>query len=252
MYYCCGLTDQGIGELNEDSYLVGGVVSDSGSTANSTTECDTDAPFIAAVADGVGGEDAGEIASRLTLQLLAGIRSCKREDIVPRILKIHEKVCAYGVRHGHDNMQSTLCALYVDSDDNAYAVNIGDSRLYLYREGNIRQITTDQSLVQMLYDQGRITDIERAKHEVRNIIFPVMGNLKTAPTPVITDMGVLGFGDVVLICSDGLSDYVTRGELEDVLARPMHLTKRLRLLADLALEHGSTDNITAVGVYFKK
>ena len=66
MYYCCGLTDKGaVCEINEDAYLVGGIVMD-----HAQTECDLKAPFIAAVADGVGGEDAGEIASKMTLELL--------------------------------------------------------------------------------------------------------------------------------------------------------------------------------------
>ena len=247
MYYCCGITDTGIGKLNEDSYLVGGQV-----RRDEMTECEVSAPFTAAVADGVGGEDAGEVASHLALQLLSGVRHIKRINIINRIMEIHRKVCEYGIKHDHPNMQTTLCALWVDEHDNAYAVNVGDSRLYLYHEGGIKQISTDQSLVQMLYDQGRITDVERAKHTGRNIIMPVIGNLQTDPDPVLTDIGVLGSSDVVLICSDGLSDYVTRGEMEEVLSWPMHLSKRLRRLADLALEHGSTDNVTAVGVYYRR
>ncbi len=248
VYYCCGITDKGIAESNEDSYLVGGHVMN-----EATKECDVIPPFIAAVADGVGGEDAGEVASRLTLQLLSSGRPYKGADITARIMGIHRNVRDLGIKSGHSNMQSTLCALCVDEKNNAYVINVGDSRLYLYREGTLRQISTDQSLVQMLYEQGSITEIEKAKHNGHNIIMPVIGNLANDPEPVITQIdGGLGYGDVVLICSDGLSDYVTRGEIEEILSWPMHLSKRLRALADLALEHGSTDNITAVGVFCRK
>ena len=217
------------------------------------TECDLKAPFIAAVADGVGGEDAGEIASKMTLELLSAVKPTKRTDFAGKVMKIHQKVRETGLKTDHKNMQSTLCALCVDEKNNAYVINVGDSRLYLYREGTLKQISTDQSLVQMLYEQGSITEIEKAKHNGHNIIMPVIGNLANDPEPVITQIdGGLGYGDVVLICSDGLSDYVTRGEIEEILSWPMHLSKRLRALADLALEHGSTDNITAVGVFCRK
>ena len=216
------------------------------------TECDLKAPFIAAVADGVGGEDAGEIASRMTLELLSSVKPGKRTDLCAKVMKIHKKVREAGLKTEHKNMQSTLCALAVEEDGRAYALNVGDSRLYLFRENRLRQISTDQSLVQMLYEQGKLSMHENNTHSGRNIIFPVIGNIGDEPTPVLTEIeGGIRFGDVVLICSDGLSDYVPRGEIEEILSWPMRLSKRLQCLTEAAIDHGSKDNITAVGVFMK-
>ncbi|MBQ5317105.1 MAG: serine/threonine-protein phosphatase [Oscillospiraceae bacterium] len=248
MYYVCGVTDKGaVCDINEDSYLVGGIVMD-----HAQTECELRAPFIAAVADGVGGEDAGEIASRTTLTLLSSVRPTRRTDLCDKVMKIHRKVREVGLKTQHGNMQSTLCALCVIDEKTVYALNAGDSRLYLFRDGRLRQISTDQSLVQMLYEQGKLSMREKNSHSGRNIIFPVIGNVEEDPTPVLTEIeGGIRFGDVVLICSDGLSDYVPAGEIEEILSWPMRLSKRLRCLIDSAMDHGSKDNITAVGVFMK-
>ncbi len=242
------MTDKGaVCEINEDAYLVGGIVMD-----HAQTECDLKAPFIAAVADGVGGEDAGEIASKMTLELLSAVKPTKRTDFAGKVMKIHQKVRETGLKTDHKNMQSTLCALCVIDDKTAYVLNAGDSRLYLYREGRLRQMSTDQSLVQMLYEQGKLSMREKNTHSGRNIIFPVIGNADDDPTPVVTAIeGGLRFGDVVLICSDGLSDYVPAGEIEEILSWPMRLSKRLQCLIESAVDHGSKDNITAVGVFMK-
>lgn len=246
MYYCCGITDKGaVRDHNEDAYLINRIV-----LSGAQMESDIRPPFITAVADGVGGEAAGEVASRMALELLGSVRFNSRVKLERKIMGIHEKLRRYGMTHGgSENMQTTMCALAVDESDHAYIINVGDSRLYRFRDGEIRQLSKDQSLVQLLYDQGRITGEERRSHAQKNVIFPVLGNIADDPSPDIAEIdGGIQNGDVIIICTDGVSDYLTKGEFEDILSRPMRLPKRLKALTDTAMENGSTDNLTAVGI----
>lgn len=249
MYYCCGISDKGVRTNNEDAFLINKVVTD-----RSQLESDCiKPPFIAAVADGVGGEAAGEVASQLALKLLGSVRFGRRVRLKPKIMTIHGKLRRYGITHrGTANMQTTLCALAVDEDGRAYTVNVGDSRMYRCRNGKLRQLSADQSLVQLLYEQGRITCGQRKTLAERNIIMPVLGSVADDPDPQITEIegGVLS-GDLIVICTDGLSDYITCGEFEEILALPMRLPKRLKKLVEAAMENGSPDNITVVAIMVK-
>jgi len=119
--------------------------------------------------------------------------------------------------------------------------------LYRYRGGRLRQLSTDQSLVQMLYADGTITKEEQKTHKFRNIISPVMGNDTTAPNPDVVDLGEqMQYGDLLLLCTDGLSDYVPSSEIEEILALPAALPKRLGRLVDRAVANGGRDNITVI------
>ncbi len=246
LYYCCGITDKGaVRDNNEDAYLINKVV-----LSQAQMESDVNAPFIAAVADGVGGEAAGEVASRLALELLSSVKFGRRVNMLAKIMNIHEKIRRYGITHGgKENMQTTLCALAVDENERAYIINAGDSRMYRFRGGVLRQLSTDQSLVQLLYEQGKISRDEKKTHAQKNVIFPVLGNIAEEPSPQVTEIeGGIQEGDLIVICTDGLSDYITMGEFEETLAMPMRLPRRLRALVDAAMKNGSPDNITVVGI----
>ena len=245
MYYCCGITDPGVcGEHNEDAFLINKTV-----MSASSLECTVSAPFSAGVADGVGGEQFGEEASRLALELLGGMKITSNTDYKQKILDIHRYIRKYGASKKHYNMQTTLCAVIVDGKGGAVILNVGDSKLFRYRGGLIKQLSTDQSLVQMLYEKGEITAAQKKNHIHRNVIFPVLGNLETNPKVEVTEIegGILQ-GDLILVCTDGLADYITRGEFEETLAEPVKLPKRLAALIELAKKGGSKDNITVVGI----
>lgn len=247
MFYCCGVTDTGpVRDHNEDAFLINNTVL---ASADNAVRCF--APFIAAVADGVAGEASGEVASRTALELLAAVKPSPKTDYMQKVMDIHYSLQKYGVTKNAPNMQTTLCALAVESGGRAVMINAGDSRMYLYRGGRIKQLSRDQSLVQMLYEQGHITPEERLGHSRRNVIFPVLGSLIDDPQPQISEIeGGFVHGDIVLLCTDGLSDYLTCGEMEEILAYPQRLPKRLAEMTARAVANGSGDNITAVGVSF--
>jgi protein phosphatase len=245
MYYCCAITDQGVRPHNEDALLIHKTVLTEG-----MTETLVAAPFLAAVADGVSGELSGELASSMCMDMLKNVTFSSSLDMDATLMQIHDSLARAGSMQSEThNMQTTLCAVGVDEYGILHTVNVGDSRLYRYRMGTLTQLSRDQSLVQLLFEEGSITREEREHHIHRNIIFPVLGNLNSTPIfDIQENAGAVEFGDVLLLCSDGLSDYVSSPEIEEILALPKPLVRRLRLLTDLALESGSTDNITIIGI----
>ena len=245
MYYCCAITDKGIRPNNEDALLIHRTLLTEG-----VTECLVSAPFLAAVADGVSGEQCGELASSMCLELLRDVQFSSKLDLKAKLLEIHEKLTAYSMQSEETaNMQTTLCGVAIDEYEGLHTLNVGDSRLYRYRSGCLCQLSRDQSLVQLLFEEGSITKEEKLNHKHRNIIFPVLGNLSSTPDFDIRNTEeCVQYGDLLLLCSDGLSDYVSTHEMEEILAMPKPLVRRLRLLTDLALENGSQDNITIIAL----
>lgn len=247
MFYCCGITEQGIKERNEDAVLINNTVLTEG-----MMELKIDKPFIAAVCDGVSGEKSGDIASKMCLGELAKQEFSSQFNFTQALTKIHKQLKHYGLFHKNSsNMQTTLCGFAVDENKAMYCINVGDSRLYRFRESGLKQISKDQSLVQMLYEQGKITYEEKRKHVHRNIIMPVLGNTTARPT---IDVSVIDekaeYGDVYLICSDGLSDYIVKSEIEEILSMPMSMTKRLEELVRRSLDKGCRDNISIIAVTY--
>ena len=248
MFYCCGITEKGKCPHNEDALLIGGEV-----LINGKTECTLGPPFIAAVSDGVSGENAGEFASQMCLELVRNIKVTSPEQLRESLMDVHRRLSAYSqLDPVSRNMQTTLCGFAVTADDKALVFNVGDSRLYRFREGRIRQISRDQSLVQMLIDKGTITAEEKKDYVHRNIISPAFGNMKNDPTIDITELeDGLEYGDILLLCSDGLSDFLSSYEIQEIMQLPKPLRKRLDMLAAAALIRGGNDNITAVACLYE-
>jgi PPM family protein phosphatase len=204
-------------------------------------------PRLAAVADGVGGHAAGEIASRAAIAVLASLEKRWIEAPLP-----HELAAA--VRDGNERigfiascrpatagMATTLTAVALGDD---YVVaNIGDSRTYLLRDGELVQLTRDDSYLQMLLDGGHV-DAEAARsHPQRNLVLEVLdGGPERAPTVTTHPARA---GDRLLLCSDGVSDVLEPAAIRDLLQDPSPCDAAERLLA-AALDAGSRDNVSAV------
>lgn len=247
MYYCCGITEKGIMPHNEDTMMIGRTVMDSG-----VAEMTLNAPFFAAVSDGVSGELSGELASMMCLRRLSESSFFGADQLKDGILGIHRELAEYS-RNSPEahNMQCTLCGISVDSNNNITSFNIGDSRLYRFRDGRVRQLSRDQSLVQLLYEEGTITREELKTHARRNIIFPALGNVSSDPTVDTEPIeGGMEYGDLLLLCTDGLSDYLSSQDIQEVLELPKSLYMRLQMLVDMALERKCQDNITVLAVVY--
>ncbi len=245
MYYCCGITEKGVMPHNEDALLIGRHVMTAG-----MVEQRMNPPFIMAVSDGVSGENAGELASVMCLEGVRDIADFRKSQLHSGIMAIHEKLAEYSRNDENSrNMQTTLCGIAIDENQRISAFNVGDSRLYRYRGGELHQLSRDQSLVQLLYEEGTITQEELKTHVHRNIIFPALGNIKDTPRIDVEEIeGGLEYGDVLLICSDGLSDTLSNIDIQEVMDYPKSLLRRLEILVSMALEKGCSDNISAAAV----
>ncbi|MBQ2581142.1 MAG: serine/threonine-protein phosphatase, partial [Ruminococcus sp.] len=247
-YYIYGYTSKGsVRSENEDRILVDGKIKSEGSRYSKTG-----APFIAAVCDGVGGERAGEIAAQTCLEELAAVHYRSTVDMRQVVMDIHRKVKKNGViGQGTLNMQTTLCALAVDEAGEAMCVNVGDSRMYRYVNAAIRQISTDQSYRQFIYEHGSDGEVSNLDPKLENAIVSSVGSLSNEPEIELVQL-VTRFGkepdDMILIVSDGISDYVSEQQLEIGMGLDLPIGQKLEAIAQLAVDNGSVDNISIVGI----
>ena len=216
---------------------------------------DLNGRVLAVVADGMGGHQAGDIASRLAverivkeLKSLDGILEDEdaREQLMNAVLHANKEVYEYAIEHPECNGMGTTVVAALMGPTSVITAHIGDSRLYHFQEGNLFMKTEDHSLVNELVKSGQITEEEASVHPHRNVI---MRSLGTEPD-VRIDLGQFdwSFEDVVLICSDGLSNKVNNRRMEEWLHKEVSLQARVEGLVDEALAAGGEDNITLVAV----
>ena len=206
-------------------------------------------PHLLAVADGMGGHAAGEVASAATIQTLAPLDA---EDPGPDLvgvladavstanLRLQELIISDPAIEG---MGTTLTAL-LWSDGYAALCHIGDSRAYLLRDGQFVQITHDHTLVQSLVDEGKITEDDVATHPHRSLLLRALDG-RTIAEPDLAPLETFP-GDRYLLCSDGLSGVVTEQTLHQTLASIRDPDQAAVQLVELAIRGGGPDNITVI------
>jgi PPM family protein phosphatase len=202
---------------------------------------------VFAVADGMGGAQAGEVASRIAAGAFEpGVDSDQAgESQLEQIVKganreIHDLAQRDSSRAG---MGTTLTAALVQGGEVSFA-HVGDSRAYLYRDGELKRLTKDHSLVEELRRQGRLTEEEAEEHPQRSIITRALG--PEAEVNVDTMTHPARSGDVFLLCSDGLTTMVGDEEIKRILSESRSLRAAVSNLVDAANRAGGRDNITAV------
>src|SRR5271154_4245505 len=206
-------------------------------------------PRLLAVADGMGGHAAGEVASALTIASMAELDSMPADgDMLEELsagvnaanAKLQEKILANPAVEG---MGTTLTAL-LWSDGHAAVCHIGDSRGYLLRDGELYQITHDHTLVQSLVDEGRISVDDVSTHPQRSLLLRALDGRSIAEPDLSIHDGQVG--DRYLLCSDGLSGVVSDETLRETLATISDPEAVTRQLIELALHGGGPDNITCI------
>lgn len=201
-----------------------------------------------AVADGMGGAQAGEVASRMAVDVLQeGIgegTGTVAERLTDRVATANTRIFERArTDQGSAGMGTTLTAAYVDTDE-LVVVHVGDSRLYRYRDASLERLTDDHSLVEELVRQGRLTPEEAAEHPQRSIITRALG----PESEVAIDSEVLAVqdDDLFLLCSDGLTTMVGDDGIADLLADDGTLAEKASALVDAANAAGGRDNITVL------
>ncbi len=203
---------------------------------------------LAVVADGMGGYEGGQEASRLAVEtLLAVYRDFAGNDpqraLVEALQAAHEQVRKYSFAHPELRGMGTTCTAAAIVQNALYYVHVGDTRLYLIRDGQITRVTRDHSYVGRLVESGIISPEEAENHPQRNILTAALG---TNPDLIMDSPGQpepLRAKDVLLICSDGLWGQVHDAEILGTVA-DKSVEEAGRKLIELARERGGPDNIT--------
>jgi PPM family protein phosphatase len=204
-------------------------------------------PRLLALADGMGGHAAGEVASNVVISTLAHLDEDRPHGDLLGVLRDATAAANNNLRvmveqdSNLDGMGTTLTALLF-SGSRVGLVHVGDSRAYLVRAGQLTQITHDDTFVQALIDEGRLTVEEASSHPQRSLILHALNGTEVEPDLSIREARV---GDRYLLCSDGLSDVVSPDTLLEALslADPHESADRL---VELALRAGGPDNVTCI------
>jgi protein phosphatase len=205
-------------------------------------------PRLAAVADGVGGGAAGEVASRTVINALAHLDKCVLREPLADAL-------AAAVARGNDTvafiaacrpamagMATTLTAVALE-DDRYVLANVGDSRTYLLRDGELTRLTRDETLVQALIDSGCLAEAEARSHPQRSVVLQALDG-DPRRRPAVTTAPARP-GDRLLLCSDGLSDFIDDAAIARALRNPSRAACAEHLVV-LALAAGGRDNVSEI------
>ncbi len=216
---------------NEDRYLV---------------QQRPDGTLVLGVADGLGGHAGGEVAAQEVVTALSKLDcvDCNVEDQLRKlVLEADRSICERADRMPElEGMGATLTGVVIHGGT-AHWVQVGDSRLYLVRNGITRQITKDQTMLQFLLDEGEITELQARSHPSRHLLDQCVGQGNCIPESGCFD--VAG-GDLLMLSSDGLHGALDRHVLADLLRIDCRIERKARMVLDAALESGGRDNITAV------
>ncbi|MFB3069668.1 MAG: PP2C family serine/threonine-protein phosphatase [Gemmatimonadales bacterium] len=214
--------------------------------------------FLALVADGVGGSAGGKEASQTAVESVLDYvthsmqcfytRDPRHEEtfleaLHEAVMLSHEIVQRKAGGDAAEERMATTLTMFMGVWPHAYVVQVGDSRCYQLRDGNLQRVTKDQTLVQQLVDDGVVNQSQADGSPWRHILSSDFGG--STATPVTTRIE-LQWGDVLMGCTDGLTRHVSEEEIEDQLNRLESAEQVVRDLVSLALERGGSDNITVV------
>jgi len=209
------------------------------------------------VADGMGGHNAGDIASRLAVKTIVAhyYPQCLekniekyRQHLLELVRQANETVYkASLVNPDFSGMGTTLVMVAIHGNQ-GLIFNVGDSRVYHIRKGTIEQITTDHTLVQALFENGDISLEDTYNHPQKNVITRAVGTDYT--TLVDSCVVELVEGDKLILCSDGLTNYL--GDEEMAAKSQLDLKTAVETCVDIALKRGGKDNITALFIEFSQ
>ena len=240
---------------NEDNYFLCGEYREDVNLNDSRKECRvTDDKALFSVCDGMGGEAHGEIAS---LVAVANMRGFESKDfgapVHEDVLRLNELVCEEVRKRGRMRMGSTLTNIYIDNGK-AIATNLGDSRSYLLRNGELSRLSVDHDEATHLMQLGLLTEEEAATDGRRHQLTQFLGMMEDdiIPVPFVGDVIDLKAGDRFLICSDGITDVLSDDDIRDILSVKDKAGKASNDLVETALLKNSKDNCTAMVIDVKK
>lgn len=259
-----GLTHQGkVRTENQDHFLLASihkrvnVVKTSLSAQQRLPLADERLAFLAMVADGVGGGEGGERASATALEVATqyfvastdcyyranGTDTSFIETLQEAALQCHQAVVERARTEGHGRTMATTLTLFMGVWPWYYLLQVGDSRYYVYRSGELSQVTRDQTMAQDLVDEGVFTRAMADRSRYANVLSSAIGGQHALP--VVTRLPA-DWGNVHLICSDGLTKHVPDALIQERLATMTSAQQVCEQLLQDALDGGGSDNVTIV------
>ncbi|HZJ77149.1 MAG TPA: Stp1/IreP family PP2C-type Ser/Thr phosphatase, partial [Oscillospiraceae bacterium] len=206
------------------------------------------------VADGMGGHNAGEVASFIAVNnirdhIVKYITTDMEEQLIKGIIyeafnKANENIYTHAKENLSCDGMGTTATLALKTDSILYIGHVGDSRAYIVRDNNIQQITSDHSLVAELVRSGNITEAEAMRHPRKNIITRALGTEKNVKIDIFT----ISFlpPDILILCTDGLSNFVDKHEIEKIVLEIEDSKEICERLVSMANKRGGYDNITVL------
>nr|WP_294793653.1 protein phosphatase 2C domain-containing protein [uncultured Mucilaginibacter sp.] len=237
-----GLTDTGkIRDNNEDTFIAQFILNKR--------------YILACVIDGVGGYHGGEVAAEIAREEILKELEKDKGDLIPEMISAFKEASAKIYRERQNNKEhnqmacvATLVVADVQNNQFVYA-HVGDTRLYLLRDGTLVKISKDHSFVGYLEDSGRLTETAAMKHPKRNEINKALGfseQIDEDETYIETGQSPFLPGDMLLLCSDGLTDMVDKKDITNLITGNDTLQQKVAALIEAANNNGGNDNITVV------
>lgn len=198
------------------------------------------------VADGMGGHGHGDVAATMVVDGLAMMEDGPEPQLMlqDQIFRVNADIYANAVVR-NSNMGATVAAAYLQ-DDVSYLAWVGDSRIYLWRGGVLRQLSRDHSIVQEMIDDGLIAEDDAFTHPERNVITRAVGTGPTVEVDFVT-LPLLA-GDYIMMCSDGLTGCVRDAEIAQIMAAHPDYEQAAAALVRAALDEGAPDNVSVIVV----
>jgi len=235
---------------NEDNYYVNGKhKSNFGVETEGYSDSKIRDTYLYAVCDGMGGENFGELASMIAVMVLKKYQDTDiRRTLKNYIDTANKLICKEMEKNNGARIGTTLALLFL-FNNKLISCNIGDSRTYLLRNDDLYLISEDHTEAQQMVKMGKIKQEEASTHKAKNNLTQHLGIFPDEMTiePYISDEIALHRGDVLLICSDGLTDMVSDDDIADCLAMPdLDTTETVKLLASKTQAGGGRDNATMI------
>lgn len=237
-----GLTDTGkIRDNNEDTFIAQFILNKR--------------YVLACVIDGVGGYHGGEVAAAIAREEILKELEKNKGDLIPEMIAAFRHANSKILKKkkedkDYEQMACVATLVVADIQNNQFTyAHVGDTRLYLLRDGSLVKISKDHSFVGYLEDSGRLTETAAMKHPKRNEINKALGfneQIDTDDTYIETGQSPFLSGDILLLCSDGLTDLVNKKEITDLITTGNSLKEKASALIDAANNNGGSDNVTVV------
>lgn len=243
-------------KINQDNFYVNGFLNEKQENWVIKSFFSSEEEQVLCVCDGMGGEKFGEVASYIAVKKLFSYQG-KYSNLINRfeehinayVQSANNAICTFIKENNNERSGSTMALLCVSPNNKeAVASNIGDSKVFLFRDNELRKISEDHNQAQRLVNMGLITENEARTHKDKTKLTQHLGIFQDEMTlePHISDNVILKKNDIFLICSDGLTDMLSDSDIIDILKTEAPLKKKCRTLVETANSNGGIDNTTAI------